>query len=120
MKLLQVAKKKIAKDCDVHSFRHVSFAFTKSGALISAATNRIADCGVVSAYSIHSEEYLIKKLKKIKSIERFGYISIMTVRMTRSEEFGMAKPCRGCEKLMRDYGVSEISYTDETGNIKQL
>jgi len=117
---LEFCHKKIQRDCDVKSFRLCALAFSQSGHLIASATNRTHGDGVVSDHSLHAEEFLVKKLKKIKSIERGSYISVLVVRWSKKKGWTMAKPCRGCEKLMRDYGITEISYTDETGNIKQL
>ena len=121
MDVMTFAKNKIHKDCDVKRHRLCALAFNKNGCLIASATNRIHEDGQVSDFSIHAEEFLIKKLRKINaSVRSDGYICVLVVRLAKGKGWTMAKPCRGCEKLMRDYGITEISYTDEKGNIRQL
>lgn len=120
MNTLAFCQKKIKRDCDVKRHRLCALAFNQNGHMIASATNRIHSDGSISPFSLHAEEFLIKKLKKIKSIERGSYICVLVVRLAKSKGWTMAKPCRGCEKLMRNYGVGEIHYTDNEGNIKQL
>lgn len=121
MKIFEFAKKKINKDCDVKRHRLCALAFNKNGCLIASATNRIHEDGYISEFSLHAEENLLRKLRKINaSMRSSGYINVLVVRLAKGKGWTMARPCRGCEKLMRDYGITEISYTDEKGNIRQL
>jgi hypothetical protein len=120
MKILEYCKYKIDKDCDVKRHRLCAIAFSKSGQIITSAVNRIHNDGYVSDYSLHAEELLLKKLRKIKAIERFRYIKILVVRFAKAKGWAMAKPCRNCESLLKLSGVQEVSYTDEFGTIQTL
>lgn len=115
---MEMCREKINRSCDVKRHRHCALAFSKSGKLIAAATNRISDHGYVSDWSLHAEEMLIKKLRKIHAKERFGYIRILVVRMPKAQEWGMSKPCSGCSRLIQDYGINDVSFTNNIGAIE--
>ncbi len=119
MTALDFCKEKIEKDCDVKRHKHAALAFSKSGYLIAAAVNKRA-AGHVSDYSFHAEEYLIRKLRKISARERFGYIRILVVRMPKGQEWGMSKLCKGCQRLIKAYGIEDVSYTSEDGSIVNM
>lgn len=120
MTILELCKIKINRSCNVKRHKHCAMAFSKSGKLITSATNVIHNEGNVSNYSFHAEEYLINKLRRIHAKERFGYIRILVVRMPKGQEWGLSKPCPGCERLIKAYGINDISYTSEDGSIINL
>lgn len=120
MTALEFCRKKIDKDCDVKRHRHASMAFSRSGQVIASAVNRIYDGGRVSDFSLHSEELLIKKLRKIHAKERYGYIRVLVVRMPKAQTWGMSKPCHGCQRIMERYGIDDISYTSEDGSLVNM
>ncbi len=120
MTILERCKEKINKDCDVKRHRHCAMAFSKSGKLIACSTNRIYEGGHISAWSFHAEEMLLRKLRKIHAKERFGFIRILVVRMPKAQEWGMSKPCHGCQRIMERYGIDEISYTSEDGSLVNM
>jgi hypothetical protein len=120
MTILELCRAKINRSCDVKRHKHCAMAFSKSGKLIASATNRISDDGYVSDWSLHAEEMLVKKLRKLHAKERFGFIRILVVRMPKGQEWGMSKPCDGCQRLIEAYGVNEVSYTGEDGKIVNM
>lgn len=120
MKILEHCQDKIEKTCTVKRHRLCAVAFSQSGNIIASATNRIHNDGWVSDFSLHSEELLIRKLRKIRAIERFGKIRVLVVRLAKSKGWAMAKPCKKCEFLLRSYKVQEVSYTDDNGQIVDL
>ncbi len=120
MTILDLCREKINRSCDVKRHRHCAMAFSKSGKLIACATNRIFDHGHVSDWSLHAEEMLIKKLRKIHAKERFGYIRILVVRMPKAQEWGMSKPCDGCQRMIKAYGINEVTYTSESGSLVNM
>ncbi len=102
----------------VKSFKLIAIAFS-GGHLITWATNRRAS-GIVSDISIHAEEFLIKKLKKINAYNRYHNIVVLVVRFRRSDnELVIAKPCTRCEKILRDFGIKKIYYTNN-GKVERL
>lgn len=120
MKTLDFCQEKIESSCTVKRHRLCAIAFSKSGHIIASATNRIHSDGFVSNFSIHAEEFLINKLRKVKAKERFGKIRVLVVRLAKGKGWAMAKPCKNCENILRSYGVQEVSYTSEDGSIKIL
>jgi len=120
MQILEFCKHKIEKDCTVKRHRLCAIAFSRSGYIIASATNRLHSDGYVSAFSLHAEEMLLNKLRKINAKHRFGYIKILVVRFAKSKGWAMAKPCKNCEILLKMSGIQEVSYTDESGTICQL
>lgn len=120
MTALEYCRKKINKDCDIRLQKHAAIAMSKSGYIIASAVNRKHNDGVVSDHSLHAEEALIRKLHRIKAKERFGYIRVIVVRVPKGREWGMSKPCPGCERLLIAYGIDDISYTDNDGKLINL
>lgn len=106
---------KIDKDCTVERGRHVAFAFTKAGNILALETNRRATHGNVTEWTLHAEEFLIKKLIKLRARERFGTIDILVARWDKMGGWRFSKPCVRCELLMKSYGVRKISYTNQDG-----
>lgn len=118
---IEIGRKKISKDCDVKRHRLMCMAFTKNGHLICVETNRIASHGNISGFSIHAEEAVVNKLLRLRARERFGKIFVLVARLNKANGgWTLAKPCEGCEKKLRDYGITEIYYTDEAGRILSL
>lgn len=96
----------------------IAIAFSASGHIIAMDTNRRGS-GVVSDFSFHAEEYLIRKLIKIKAKERYGKISLFVARWGRGPGWTFARPCAGCQALMKRYGIWEVQYTDYGGQISE-
>lgn len=114
----QLLKKALKSDIKTHKL--AAFAFTKSGALLASACN-LRGSGSCSRYSLHAEENLVNKLRKLRAKERFGYIKILVLRKRRgSGEPAMAKPCDRCNLLLNRYGVREIAYSGNDGEVRYL
>jgi hypothetical protein len=112
---LELGRLKILRSCNIRRHQLISLAFTPNGRVICLETNR-AGSGDVSNFSWHSEEFLIKKLTKIKARERFGKIYVLVARLSRVRPgtWTLAKPCDGCGKKLLRY-VDKVFYTDEEG-----
>ena len=108
--LLKLGRQKIVKDCDVKRHRLVAIAFSRSGCVIATATNRKGE-GYISDYSFHAEEFLVRKLRKIKARERYGAIRVLVARLSKTG-WASAAPCPGCRKILADYGIKDIWFTD--------
>lgn len=110
---IELGRRKILKDCDIKRHRIVAIAFTPNGRVICLETNR-AGSGDISDFSWHAEEFLIKKLLRIKARERFGKIHVLVARLGRRDGWTMARPCDGCGRKLLRY-VDRIYYVDEDG-----
>lgn len=99
--------------------RLVAIAMTRNGHIIAHATNRKESISTFR-YSIHAEDFLIKKLKKINALHRYKNIVVVVLRMSRAFGWRLAKPCPRCEGLLLGYGIREIYYTNNFGNLVKL
>lgn len=113
---IELGRRKILKDCDIQRHRICAIAFTPNGRIICVETNRLG-CGDVSDFSWHAEEFLIRKLMRIKARERFGKINILVARLGRQKGWTMARPCDGCARKLMRY-VDRVYYVDENGKIQ--
>ena len=113
---LELARRKIANHCDIKRHRIAALAFTPSGRVLAVETNRVGS-GDISDFSWHAEEFLIRKLIRLKAKERFGKIYVLVGRLGRRDGWTMAKPCDGCSKKLARY-VDRVYYVDETGEIQ--
>lgn len=113
---VELGRRKIMKDCDIKRHRIVALAFRPNGQIICIETNR-AGSGDVSDFSWHAEEFLVKKLLKIKARERLGRIHVLVARLGRRDGWTMAKPCNGCGKKLARY-VDKVYYVDGSGTIQ--
>lgn len=109
-----------AKRSNVKSHKLVAYAFSRSGNLISSAVNARSADGLCSPFSIHAEEALIGKLRRLAARERFGNIEVLVIRNGKRDGPTMAKPCDRCMILMRNYGVKSIGYTDYDGKVRRI
>jgi cytidine deaminase len=110
---LAIGQRKISKDCTIKRHKLVAMAFSKSGHLICTETNRKGR-GALSDFSIHAEEFLVRKLRRLSARERFGKIRVVVARLSRTG-WAMARPCAGCQKMLTDYGITDIWYTQRIG-----
>lgn len=114
--LLELGSRKIRKDCDIRRHKLVAIALSKSGHIIASATNR-KHSGNVSDYSFHAEEFLVRKLRKLSARERYGSIRILVARLSKSG-WALAKPCNGCQRILKGYGITDVWFTDREGIFK--
>jgi cytidine deaminase len=113
-----LAEKRIKKDSNIKIHKLAAIAMTRGGHFITCETNKAA-CGSISDFSVHAEEGLVRKLRKINAINRYSEIVVVVLRLSRSG-WRMARPCNRCEGLLVGYGVKEIHYTNELGHIIKL
>jgi deoxycytidylate deaminase len=65
--------------------------------------------------AIHSELSAIIKAKKRSSKINLNKCSFVNTRLGYDGTIRMAKPCKKCWKLLKDYGLKEIIYTNHLG-----
>ncbi len=109
------AHKKVIKS-DVRRAKLLAVAFRKNGSMVASSTNRIVR-GSTKKWTIHAEEFLIKKLKKLRARERFGLLTVLVMRWTPSVGWKLAKPCKNCRRLLEEYGIETILFTTNEGYI---
>lgn len=99
------------------SFYHFSLIFTKKKGVIypiSYGENQIR-----YNKSIHAE---VDAIDKIRDIGKFRKIFILVVRITKSGEITISKPCKSCIEKMnsfncKNYKISRIYYSNKEGDI---
>lgn len=47
-------------------------------------------------------------------------VKVYSLRFTKSGKWSMAKPCKNCEKYLRENGVKTVFYTDFTGEMNKM
>lgn len=56
---------------------------------------------------LHAESHAIMALGMDNCVNAIMYV----VRITRNNELAMAKPCKECQKLIKDVGIKKVYYT---------
>ena len=101
---------------NVKKSRHIAVAFKKNGSFIASAINKLIQ-GQNNKFSLHAEEALILKLKKIKAKERFGPLTVLIMRWSPSAKWTLSRPCKACQRLLEEYGIDTILFTTNEGYI---
>ena len=68
--------------------------------------------------SIHSELASIKNFPYPPSV--LSKCKIVNIRIMKDGTLGMAKPCIYCSKLLADFDLNEIWYTNRQGNFENI
>jgi hypothetical protein len=63
---------------------------------------------------VHSELDAYMKLRKMTSIQNTEW-ELVNVRVNRSGEFKMSKPCEVCQSWLKTLGCVRVTYTTEKG-----
>lgn len=108
---------KVAKYTNVRKAKVSAVAFSGTGQIIATAHNRRVD-GHKNKWTEHAEEVIIHKLVRLKAFSRYDNISILVMRINKRGA-AMARPCRKCQILLRQYRVS-VYYTSENGTVKEF
>lgn len=112
---LDIGKKAALRHGTVKSFLHFAVAMTPNGHIIKTAANKKLE-GDHQKLSEHAEAALVRKLEKIKAMERYGVIDVFVGRITKHDgKSVMSKPCPRCAYEMKRYGINRVYYTTGTG-----
>ncbi len=109
------ARRKVLNS-NVKKSKHLAIGFKKNGSFIASATNQLIQ-GQNNKFSLHAEEALILKLKKIKAKERFSSLTVLIMRWSPSAKWTLSRPCKTCQKLLEEYGIDTILFTTSEGDI---
>jgi len=97
----------------VHSQKLTAMALNGKH-IVCYETNRRGN-GLVSRFSIHAEEFLIKKLRKTNAKNRYNALTVIVMRFRKDGSLGIAKPCVDCHRLLDNYGVKNVYYSINDG-----
>lgn len=106
--------------CNSDKHRHISFIIYK---------NRIVSIGYSQARktdpmakryghrfsSIHSELHSIKKFPFRPS--KLAKCMMVNIRIMANGSIGISKPCENCQKLLIDFGLKAVYYTNRKGDL---
>lgn len=67
--------------------------------------------------TVHAEMQAIIRAKNV--VESLEGMVLVVARIKRNGEIGMARPCSGCEAIIRRNGIKEVWYTTENGWAKE-
>lgn len=66
------------------------------------------------AHSLHAESAALLKIKDLDL--KWNKVDIYISRPLKSRPYGLAKPCKACEKLIKDLGIEKIHYTSDNNS----
>ncbi len=114
-KLIKTAGKSKVK-CKV-----AALALSRTGDIIAHTSNKPFR-GSDSKFTIHAEEGLIDKLRRLKAFERLrGRITVIVLRLAQDDRIRNAKPCENCQKILNQYKSRiNVLFTRDDGAIGQL
>lgn len=103
--------------------RHFSFLVIRNKILsvgwsLSDTTHPLAKRYNYRFSSIHSELKAIVNLQYTPDI--ISKCSLINIRILADGSLSMAKPCRRCKKLLQDFGITNIYYTNWEGDFEKL
>ena len=105
---------------------HVALICDKRGRIVSVGINQSYKTHVLAKrygyrYSaIHAELHAITTLScRLNEIENKNYI-LINLRFLANKNLGLAKPCILCQRLLKDFGIKRVYYTNKSGNIIKL
>lgn len=115
---LDNCKRTIDLQCNAVKAKVSAIAFEPSGNIIAASANK--NVFGTDELSIHAEDSLVRKLKRLNARTRYKLIYILVARWSSLKGWTIAKPCENCQSIMKNYGVDGVFYTDHDGTIKVL
>lgn len=100
-----IPKRYLKAKGNLRSYKFLAIALSSSGHIITTAHNMKGE-GLISSTSIHAEEFLLRKLRKINAFNRFKGINVVVMRYTSSRGWEAVKPCEKCQRLLRIFPVT--------------
>lgn len=67
------------------------------------------------AIYLHAETHAIKNALRTISLKEMKRATLYVARVDRNSEMAMSKPCEGCERCIKDYGIKHVIYTTNEG-----
>jgi len=110
----------LAKTSTVRRGKVGAILIKDGGGIVCKSTN-MNIYGHSKKFSIHAEEYIIKKAEKMKLFTRFPKekFSLLVVRWRPlTNKLGNAMPCINCQKILDNYNLN-VYFSNYNGEIKQ-
>lgn len=104
-------------------YKHFSFLTQRNkvvsiGYNLSFHTHPLAKKYGYRFSNIHSELDAIKKFPFSPSL--LPKYTMVNIRIMGSSRLGLSKPCRKCQRLLKDFGITNIWYSTHNGNFEKL
>lgn len=68
--------------------------------------------------TIHSEVAVIRNFPHRS--QHLPDFTLVNIRISREDNVTISRPCVYCRRLIADFGITDVYYTDEKGNFKEL
>lgn len=115
----------IAEDVAPVSNAKLAAAVIFKGKIVAVGTNQAKSHPFAAEYAknpdaiyLHAETDVIYKAKKKLTPTELKKSTLIVVRVkstaSKKLEFGLSKPCPGCEKCIRDHGIGTVIYTENS------
>lgn len=120
-KLVEVSRALINEP--VGEQKHFSF-LVKKNKIISIGWNRKNKTHPLTVKyghpyrTIHSEVAVIQNFPH--SLTTLSNYSLINIRISREDNVTISKPCIYCQRLIRDFGIRNVFYTNEYGEFVNL
>ncbi len=106
-----------------NNVKHVSFITYKKTIVCYGINNPFKTEPLASRYGyrfncIHSEVSAIKSFPYKPS--KLKIYTMINVRILANGKVGLSKPCRICQKLLRDFGIRKVLYTNKLGQFEKF
>ena len=121
-KLVKLAHKMLDLP-DNHRHKHFSFILMRNKILavgynLSRKTNPLAKHYGHRFNNIHSELSAIKNFPYPPSL--LNKCKMVNIRIMANGNLGMACPCKYCAKLLNDFSLTNIWYTNKQGELEKV
>lgn len=67
--------------------------------------------GTPNVHSLHAESSALFKIKDLDI--KWNKVEVYISRPLKCRPYGLARPCKSCQKLIRDLGIKKIHYTTD-------
>jgi len=113
------------KMLDLPDSRHKHFSFIlirnkilAVGYNLSYKTNPLAKKYGYYLSSIHSELAAVKNFPYPPS--GLSKCKMVNIRIMANNELGMSRPCKNCQRLLKDFDISEVWHTNRDGEFERV
>jgi len=119
-RLVDLAKNLIVYDNVDLRCRHFAFILNKSKIVSIGRNSRKSHpinqkYGYFDGSGLHAEACAVIKSGKIDHSKHV----LVTFRIDRNDKIAMGKPCKHCQKLLKDVAFKEIYYSNELGEFEK-
>lgn len=119
-RLVDLAKNLIVYDNIDLRCRHFAFILNKSKIVSIGRNSRKSHpinqkYGYFDGSGLHAEACAVIKSGDIDHSKHV----LVTFRIDRNDQIAMGKPCKHCQKLLRDVAFKEIYYSNELGEFEK-